>query len=383
MTDDVLRQLTAAGDLLEQDGRAAVADCISTATSYPGSVESITPTDSTRRWPWLAAAVVVIAAGGWFVLSRSDGALQVSTIDLATDGLDAPGTGLDQTVEPTQTLEPDDGGTTPEPEPTTGAVSPSTVALIPRAGTSGWEAVNGASIGVSVDHGDQVVVTPSGSGVMPERTVAVRRESEQGPVGGLTPVSGSGLTGFWRTDSGRGRAELVVTPPAGSTHGLTMWTGQTLTVEELFDIAARFDLSRPLPGQTIGDGWQVINDGGAEGVVHNFQLVQGMEGPERRWLWGTTHTRMGPGAEWMIDEPYLGTATVVRGRPGVLIAEPDGHMATVVWVEAPGVVVQLTWGRLDASFDERVQGVLDAAADLVPVDAAEWAAFTAEVVPWP
>lgn len=363
MADDLMTNLRAAGDLLDERSEGALAE---------------TDVDGARILP-LAPAIPSRGRRGQAVLASAAAVVSVMALVAAVSW---------------------NRGDEPLGVASAGQIA----ALVPSAGIGDWTHVEAhvddtsvpASPSTSISNDDDyrvagaILVAPDDASE-PDRMARSMRivllpARDVAPVlDGAEEVNGSGLEAHVSRDTGTGALFMLTSVPgAGDTdYVIEVSAGPDASTDVMLAVAALVDVSIPIEEQTL-DGWEIlgkVNGSRAGGVMRT--VAGERPGGEGLWLGVSTVTRAPDEVIWWLTEPYLSEATEVRGNSAWMLIQ--GRTITLTWVEAPGVVVQLTYGPTGSTpeaalptDDELVAEALAAAEDLVSVDQAGWDEFAAQ-----
>jgi hypothetical protein len=341
MTLDVVDLLAEAGDLMERDGSAAVAERAGTIDATRDAEPPGAEHQQRDRRVWLAAAVVLVVA-----------LAAAAAVSLGTE-------------EP-PALDPAD-----------------VVALVPSDRGASWGGLEAIDLPTELAGHDIVVLGDAEAFDDPERTVTLTRtpRDHDFPLD-TRPVSGSGFDGelhefgsTWTL-----RIDLLDTDET-----LGLGSATAVSVDELFELAAALDLTRPLVDQEPPSGWRVRTTAREldRASTRSIYLERGdaVDPTERERLFVSTISGVGESALWMSGFHVDAEDGEVRGSPA-WINRSRGSIS-LTWMETPDLAVSVTYrhpttGPDQPTREEALERALAIADDLVGIGLGEWNQLVAD-----
>ena len=286
------------------------------------------------------AGEAIDGAGRRAVALRVDEGVEVAALDLTVDGTGRRGgrglwlTAAAVLIVLLVALAAIPRGDDPPP------ATPTTLgAFVPAGGLGQWtlDEVHESSRPVDPPGsiwGDSLVVVPDGSDELTRR-VQISRNTSGGGLGPFREVDGSGLAGRLVTMTDGAHALHI--PGTPGAERLTLTSSGEIGVDQLFELAAQFDVGRPVAEQDPGLGWRVVarSSDNAHTVVRSLSLsrpvADGHEQVHIATVVDATESTM-----WFFRSAHA-SEVEVRGTAGW--AWDDGGRASLSWMEAPDLMV--------------------------------------------
>lgn len=340
MTGDLLEQLALAGELLDDQGTAAVDARLVRGHDGPELVTVLGPPaepSRPRRMEWSVAAVVLIVMATGLALLAGPWAADDPASDASWVSLVPPPGLLDQVRGPERSTEG------PESDPL-----PSMALVVPAGGGS-------------LERSVRITVREP----LPDDDLSTHVSGFPHPVA----TDANPFGGFRQLD-------FQVSQPTGPLVVSVKGSYAEYDANDLLELARRIDPTRSLADLDLGPEWRLaaIHDADATRAVRHAWSLRSTGHVAAVAL----HYVVGVDAPQLVDllgEPYRAVPAEVGGQPGwahLWGGNVNGQVLTLVWSPEPNAVASLT---AVVGGGEAISEAVGYAEQLVPVDRDGWQTF--------